>query len=150
MVIRRWGSEDKMEDIVRIDNSPYAVYRKCYYEMRKYIETVPQEKLFMEIETDLKAVIYVGEEYVDSLYEVLKTVGEDYLRKLTLEECCPSDMEYPESMKKNIDYQLRYLSYYDFSGHSVAYDIKLEPSSKAVVDAFDDLGRIIAIDYIFK
>ena len=36
MVIRRWGSEDKMEDIVRIDNSPYAVYRKCYYEVEKY------------------------------------------------------------------------------------------------------------------
>jgi hypothetical protein len=26
----------------------------------------------------------------------------------------------------------------------------LHPSDKAVVDAFDDLGRIIAIDYIFK
>ena len=38
MVIRRWVSEDKIEDIVRIDNSPYAVYRKCYYEVRKYIE----------------------------------------------------------------------------------------------------------------
>ena len=49
MVIRRWVSEDKMEDIVRIDNSPYAVYRKCYYEVRKIIEAVPQEKLFMEI-----------------------------------------------------------------------------------------------------
>ena len=104
----------------------------------------------MEIESDLKAVIYVGKEYVDSLYEVLKTVENDYLRKLTIEESCYSDMEYPESMKENIDYQLRYLSYYDFSGHGVAYDIKSDPSEKAVVDAFDDLGRIIAIDYICK
>lgn len=147
MVIRRCGSEDKMEDIVRIDNSPYAVYRKCYYEMRKYIETVPQEKLFMEIETDSKAVIYVGKEYVDALYEVLKM---DYLMKYTLEENCYSDAEYPEAVKQNIDYVLRYFAYYDFSGHSVDHDIESNPSDKAVVDAFDDLGRIIAIDYIFK
>ena len=60
MVIRRWRSDDKMEEIERIDNSPYAVYRKCYYEVRKFIEAVPQEKLFMEIESDFKAVIYVG------------------------------------------------------------------------------------------
>ena len=146
MVIRRWGSEDKMEDIVRIDNSPYAVYRKCYYEVRKFIEAVPQEKLFMEITDDLKAVIYVGKEYVDALYEVLKM---DYLEKYTLEEFCSSDMEYPESVKKNIDYVLSYLSYYDFSEHR-AKDIKSNPSEKAVVDAFDDLGRIIGIDYILK
>lgn len=147
MVIRRWGSEDKMEDIVRIDNSPYAVYRKCYYEVRKFIEAVPQEKLFMEITDDLKAVIYVGKEYVDALYEVLKM---DYLMKYTLEEHCYSDAEYPESVKQNIDYVLSYLSYYDFSGHSVDHDIESDPFEKAVVDAFDDLGRIIAIDYIFK
>ncbi|MBO4687279.1 MAG: hypothetical protein J5636_02085 [Clostridiales bacterium] len=147
MVIRRWVSEDKMEDIVRIDNSPYAVYRKCYYEVRKYIEAVPQEKLFMEITDDLKAVIYVGKEYVDALYEVLKM---DYLMKCTLEDNCYSDAEYPESVKQNIDYVLRYLAYYDFSGHSVDHDIESDPSDKAIVDAFDDLGRIIAIDYIFK
>ena len=147
MVIRRWGSEDKMEDIVRIDNSPYAVYRKCYYEVRKFIEAVPQEKLFMEITDDSKAVIYVGKEYVDGLYEVLKM---DYLMKYTLEENCYSDAEYPESVKQNIDYVLRYLAYYVFSGHSVDHDIESNPSDKAVVDAFDDLGRIIAIDYIFK
>ena len=147
MVIRRWGSEDKMEDIVRIDNSPYAVYRKCYYEVRKFIEAVPQEKLFMEITCDFKAVIYVGKEYVDALYEVLKM---DYLMKYTLEDNCYSDVEYPESVKQNIDYVLRYLAYYDFSGHSVDHDIESNPSDKAIVDAFDDLGRIIAIDYIFK
>ena len=147
MVIRRWGSEDKMEDIVRIDNSPYAVYRKCYYEVRKFIEAVPQEKLFMEITSDFKAVIYVGKEYVDALYEVLKM---DYLMKYTLEDICYSDADYPESVKQNIDYVLSYLSYYDFSGHSVDHDIESNPSDKAVVDAFDDLGRIIAIDYIFK
>ena len=33
MVIRRCGSKD----IVRIDNSPYAVYRKCYYEVKKIL-----------------------------------------------------------------------------------------------------------------
>lgn len=82
MVIRYWKSEDKMEEIVSIDNSPYEEYRKCYYEVRKYIEAVPQEKLFMEIESDLKAVIYVGKEYVDALYEVLKM---DYLSKYTLD-----------------------------------------------------------------
>ena len=147
MVIRRCGSEDKMEDIVRIDNSPYAVYRKCYYEVKKFIEAVPQEKLFMEITDDLKAVIYVGKEYVDALYEVLKM---DYLMKYTLEENFYSDAEYPESVKQNIDYVFRYLAYYDFSGHSVDHDIESNPSDKAVVDAFDDLGRIIAIDYIFK
>ena len=150
MVIRRWRSDDKMEEIERIDNSPYAVYRKCYYEVRKVIEAVPQEKLFMEIESDFKVVIYVGKEYIDALYEVLKTVGEDYLRKLTLEENCPSDAEYPESVKQNIDYVLRYLAYYDFSGHSVDHDIEIDPSGKAVVDVFDDLGRIIGVDYIFK
>ncbi|MBR4430343.1 MAG: hypothetical protein IKS75_03520, partial [Clostridiales bacterium] len=64
MIIRRWYSDDKMEEIVRIDNSPYAEYRKCYYEVRKFIEAVPQEKLFMVITDDLKAVIYVGKEYV--------------------------------------------------------------------------------------
>ncbi len=147
MVIRRWGSEDKMEDIVRIDNSPYAVYRKCYYEVRKFIEAVPQEKLFMEITSDFKAVIYVGKEYVDALYKVLKM---DYLMKYTLEDFCYSDADYPESVKQNIDYVLSYLSYYDFSGHSVDHDIESNPSDKAIVDAFDDLGRIIAIDYIFK
>ena len=147
MVIRRWGSENKMEDIVRIDNSPYAVYRKCYYEVKKFIEAVPQEKLFMEITDDLKAVIYVVKEYVDALYEVLKM---DYLMKYTLEENCYSDAEYPESVKQNIDYVLSYLAYYDFSGHSVDHDIESNPSDKAVVDAFDDLGRIIGIDYIFK
>ena len=143
MVIRRCGSKD----IVRIDNSPYAVYRKCYYEVKKFIEAVPQEKLFMEITDDSKAVIYVGKEYVDALYEVLKM---DYLMKYTLEENCYSDAEYPESVKQNIDYVLRYLAYYDFSGHSVDHDIESNPSDKAIVDAFDDLGRIIAIDYIFK
>ena len=147
MVIRYWYSNDKMEEIVRIDNSPYAVYRKCYYEVRKYIEAVPQEKLFMEITDDSKAVIYVGKEYVDALYEVLKM---DYLMKYTLEDNCYSDAEYPESVKQNIDYVLRYLAYYDFSGHSVDHDIESNPSDKAVVDAFDDLGRIIAIDFIFK
>ena len=147
MVIRYWKSNDKMEEIVRIDNSPYAEYRKCYYEVRKFIEAVPQEKLFMEITDDLKAVIYVGKEYVDALYEVLKI---DYLRKYTLEEFSYSDVEYPESVKQNIDYVLRYLGYYDFSGHSVDHDIESDPSDKAVVDVFDDLGRIIAIDYIFK
>ena len=147
MVIRRWYSEDKVEDIVRIDNSPYAVYRKRYYEVRKFIEAVPQEKLFMEITDDSKAVIYVGKENVDALYEVLKM---DYLMKYTLEENCYSDAEYPESVKQNIDYVLRYLAYYDFSGHSVDHDIESNPSDKAIVDAFDDLGRIIAIDYIFK
>ena len=147
MVIRRWVSEDKVEDIVRIDNSPYAVYRKCYYEVRKFIEAVPQEKLFMEITDDLKAVIYVGKEYVDALYEVLKM---DYLTKYTLDEICYSDAEYPESVTQNIDYVLSYLAYYDFSGHSVDHDIESDPSDKAVVDVFDDLGRIIAIDYIFK
>ena len=147
MVIRRWGSEDKMEDIVRIDNSPYAVYRKCSYEVKIFIEAVPQEKIFMEITDDLKAVIYVGKEYVDALYEVLKM---DYLMKYTLEENFYSDAEYPESVKQNIDYVLRYLAYYDFSGHSVDHDIESNPSDKAVVDVFDDLGRIIAIDYIFK
>ena len=146
MIIRRWLSNDKMEEIVRIDNSPYAVYRKCYYEVRKFIEAVPQEKLFMEIESDSKAVIYVGKEYVDALYEVLKM---DYLSKYTLEENSSSDMEYPESVKKNIDYVLRYLSYYDFPEHR-AKDIEGIPSEKAVVDAFDDLGRIIGIDYIQK
>ena len=146
MIIRYWKSDDKMEEIVRIDNSPYAEYRKCYYEVRKYIETVPQEKLFMEIESDLKAVIYVGKEYVDALTELLKM---DYLSKYTLEENSSSDMEYPESVKKNIDYVLRYLSYYDFSEHR-AKDIEGSPSEKAVVDAFDDLGRIISIDYILK
>ena len=149
MVIRRWGSEDKMEDIVRIDNSPYAVYRKCYYEVRKFIEAVPQEKLFMEITDDSKAVIYVGKEYVDALYEVLKMDYDD-LMKYTLEDHCYSDAEYPESVKQNIDYVLSYLSYYDFSGHSVDHDIESNPSDKAVVDVFDDLGRIIGIDYIFK
>ena len=89
----------------------------------------------------------VGKEYVDALYEVLKM---DYLMKYTLEENCYSDAEYPESVKQNIDYVLRYLSYYDFSGHSVDHDIESDPFEKAVVDAFDDLGRIIAIDYIFK
>jgi hypothetical protein len=83
MIIRYWKSDDKMEEIVRIDNSPYAEYRKCYYEARKYIEAVPQEKLFMEITDDLKALIYVGKEYVDALYEVLKM---DYLEKYTLED----------------------------------------------------------------
>ena len=146
MIIRYWHSNDKMEEIVRIDNSPYAVYRKCYYEVRKYIETVPQEKLFMEILSDSSAVIYVGKEYVDALYEVLKM---DYLSKYTLEEFSYSDVEYPESVKKNIDYVLRYLSYYDFSEHR-AKDIEGNPSEKAVVDAFDDLGRIIGIDYIPK
>ena len=146
MVIRYWISKDEMKEIVRIDNSPYAEYRKCYYEVRKYIETVPQEKLFMEIESDLKAVIYVGKEYVDALYEVLKM---DYLSKYTLEEFSSSDMEYPESVKKNIDYVLSYLPYYDFSEHR-AKDIEGSPSEKAVVDAFDDLGRIIGIDYIQK
>ena len=144
MVIRYWISEDEMKEIVRIDNSPYAEYRKCYYEVRKYIEAVPQEKLFMEIESDLKAVIYVGKEYVDALYEVLKL---DYLEKYTLEEFRSSDMEYPESVKKNIDYVLSYLSYYDFTEHR-AKDIEGNPSEKAVMDAFDDLGRIIGIDYI--
>ena len=147
MVIRYWKSNDKMEEIVRIDNSPYAEYRKCYYEVRKFIEAVPQEKLFMEITDDLKAVIYVGKEYVDALYEVLKI---DYLRKYTLEEFSYSDVEYPESVKQNIDYVLGYLAYYDFSGHSVDHDIESNPLDKSVVDAFDDLGRIIAIDYIFK
>ena len=147
MIIRHWHSNDKMEEIVRIDNSPYAEYRKCYYEVRKFIEAVPQEKLFMEITDDSKAVIYVGKEYVDALYEVLKI---DYLRKYTLEEFSYSDVEYPESVKQNIDYVLRYLAYYDFSGHSVDHDIESNPSDKAIVDAFDDLGRIIAIDYIFK
>lgn len=33
MVIRYWKSEDKMEEIVSIDNSPYAEYRKCYYDV---------------------------------------------------------------------------------------------------------------------
>ena len=146
MVIRYWISKDEMKEIVRIDNSPYAEYRKCYYEVRKYIETVPQEKLFMEIESDLKAVIYVGKEYVDALYEVLKL---DYLEKYTLEEFRSSDMEYPESVKKNIDYVLSYLSYYDFTEHR-AKDIEGSPSEKAVMDAFDDLGRIIGIDYIQK
>ena len=146
MVIRYWISKDKMEEIVRIDNSPYAEYRKCYYEVRKYIETVPQEKLFMEIESDSKAVIYVGKEYVDALYKVLKM---DYLSKYTLEENSSSDMEYPESVKKNIDYVLSYLSYYDFPEHR-AKDIEGSPSEKAVMDAFDDLGRIIGIDYIQK
>ena len=42
------------------------------------------------------------------------------------------------------------IAYYDFSGHSVDHDIESNPSDKAIVDAFDDLGRIIAIDYIFK
>ena len=148
MVIRCCGSEDKIDDIVRIDNSPYAVYRKCYYEVKKFIEAVPQEKLFMEITDDLKAVIYVGKEYVDALYEVLK-MDYDYLMKYTLEENCYSDVEYPESVKKNIDYVLSYLSYYDFSEHR-AKDIEGSPSEKAVVDAFDDLGRIIGIDYILK
>ena len=146
MVIRYWISEDEMKEIVRIDNSPYAEYRKCYYEVRKYIEAVPQEKLFMEITDDLKAVIYVGKEYVDALYEVLKM---DYLEKYTLEENSSSDMEYPESVKNNIDYVLRYLSYYDFTEHR-AKDIEGNPSEKAVMDAFDDLGRIIGIDYILK
>ena len=146
MIIRYWHSNDKMEEIVRIDNSPYAVYRKCYYEVRKFIEAVPQEKLFMVITDDLKAIIYVGKEYVDALYEVLKM---DYLSKYTLEEFSYSDVEYPESVKKNIDYVLRYLSYYDFSEHR-AKDIEGNPSEKAVVDAFDDLGRIIGIDYIPK
>ena len=147
MVIRYWISEDEMKEIVRIDNSPYAEYRKCYYEVRKFIEAVPQEKLFMEITDDLKAVIYVGKEYVDALYEVLKI---DYLEKNTLEEFRFSDMEeYPESVKKNIDYVLSYLSYYDFTEHR-AKDIEGSPSEKAVVDAFDDLGRIIGIDYIQK
>lgn len=144
MVIRYWISKDEMKEIVRIDNSPYAEYRKCYYEVRKYIEAVPQEKLFMEIESDLKAVIYVGKEYVDALYEVLKL---DYLEKYTLEDFRSSDMEYPESVKKNIDYVLSYLSYYDFTEHR-AKDIEGSPSEKAVMDAFDDLGRIIGIDYI--
>lgn len=144
MVIRYWISKDEVKEIVRIDNSPYAEYRKCYYEVRKYIETVPQEKLFMEIESDLKAVIYVGKEYVDALYEVLKL---DYLEKYTLEDFRSSDMEYPESVKKNIDYVLSYLSYYDFTEHR-AKDIEGSPSEKAVMDAFDDLGRIIGIDYI--
>ena len=144
MVIRYWISEDEMKEIVRIDNSPYAEYRKCYYEARKYIEAVPQEKLFMEITDDLKAVIYVGKEYVDALYGVLKL---DYLEKYTLEEFSSSDMEYPESVKKNIDYVLSYLSYYDFPEHR-AKDIEGSPSEKAVMDAFDDLGRIIGIDYI--
>jgi hypothetical protein len=58
-------------------------------------------------------------------------------------------MEYPESVKKNIDYVLRYLSYYDFTEHR-AKDIEGNPSEKAVMDAFDDLGRIIGIDYIQK
>ena len=71
------------------------------------------------------------------------------LEKYTLEENCSSDMEYPESVKKNIDYVLSYLSYYDFSEHR-AKDIEGSPSEKAVVDAFDDLGRIIGIDYILK
>jgi hypothetical protein len=146
MVIRYWGSGDKMVEIVKTDNSPYAVYRKCYYEVRKFIEAVPQEKLFMEIESDSKAVIYVGEEYVDDLYEILKM---DFLRQYTLEENCSSDMEYPESVKMNIDYVLRYLSYYDFPDHR-AKDIKSNPEEKAVIDAFDDLGRIIGIDYILK
>ena len=101
----------------------------------------------MEITDDLKAVIYVGKEYVDALYEVLKM---DYLMKYTLEENCYSDAEYPESVKQNIDYVLGYLAYYDFSGHSVDHDIESNPLDKSVVDAFDDLGRIIAIDYIFK
>ena len=144
MVIRYWISKDEMKEIVMIDNSPYAEYRKCYYEVRKYIEAVPQEKLFMEIESDLKAVIYVGKEYVDALYEVLKL---DYLEKYTLEDFRSSDMEYPESVKKNIDYVLSYLSYYDFTEHR-AKDIEGSPSEKAVMDAFDDLGRIIGIDYI--
>ena len=146
MVIRYWGSGDKMGDIVRTDNSPYAVYRKCYYEVRKFIEAVPQEKLFMEIESDSKAVIYVGEEYVDDLYEILKM---DYIRQFTLEENCSSDMEYPESVKKNIDYVFRYLSYYDSPEHS-ENDIKSNPKEKAVIDAFDDLDRIIGIDYILN
>ena len=30
------------------------------------------------------------------------------------------------------------------------YSIESNPSDKAVVDVFDDLGRIIGIDYIFK
>ncbi len=144
MIIRRWYSDDEMEEIVRIDNSPYAEYRKCYYEVRKFIEAVPQEKLFMVITDDLKAIIYVGKEYVDALYEVLKI---DYLRKYTLEEFSYSDVEYPESVKKNIDYVLRYLPYYDFTEHR-AKDIEENPSEKAVMDAFDDLGRIIGIDYI--
>ena len=42
------------------------------------------------------------------------------------------------------------IAYYDLSGHSVDHDIESNPSDKAIVDAFDDLGRIIAIDYIFK
>ena len=146
MIIRYWKSDDKMEEIVRIDNSPYAEYRKCYYEARKYIEAVPQEKLFMEITDDLKAVIYVDKEYVDDLYEVLKM---DYLMKYTLEENFYSDVEYPESVKKNIDYVLSYLPYYDFQEHC-AKDIEGNPSEKAVMDAFDDLGRIIGIDYILK
>lgn len=146
MVIRYWKTNDKMEEIVRIDNSPYAEYRKCYYEVRKFIEAVPQEKLFMVITDDLKAVIYVGKEYVDALYEVLKI---DYLRKYTLEEFSYSDVEYPESVKKNIDYVLSYLPYYDFQEHR-AKDIEDNPSEKAVMDAFDDLGRIIGIDFILK
>ena len=149
MIIRQWLLNDKMEEIVIIDNSPYAKYRKCYYEVRKFIEAVPQEKLFMEITGDSKAIIYVGKEYVDALYEVLKVLKMDYLIKYTLEEFSYSDMEYPESVKKNIDYVLSYLSYYDFPEHR-AKDIKANPSEKAVMDAFDDLGRIIGIDYILK
>ena len=100
----------------------------------------------MEITDDSKAVIYVGKENVDALYEVLKM---DYLMKYTLEENCYSDAEYPESVKKNIDYVLRYISYYDFPEHQEK-DIKGNPSEKAVMDAFDDLGRIIGVDYLFK
>jgi hypothetical protein len=37
-----------------------------------------------------------------------------------------------------------------FSRQIGGYDIESNPSDKAIVDAFDDLGRIIAIDYIFK
>ena len=50
---------------------------------------------------DSKAVIYVGKEYVDALYEVLKM---DYLMKYTLEENCYSDAESPEFVKQNMDY----------------------------------------------
>ena len=123
-----------------IDYEANIEYRKAYFDIRKGIEAIPKNSLFIRISCGTGAFIFVDKKH--------KKVFDELLEKIGFELCC-YELDEDEIDERGVEFGYHKLDYYDFNRdaslseyiYSKGYADYVK--ERAIINAFEDAGRII-------
>lgn len=128
-----------------LDYESNLEYRKKYYRIRKVIEKIPKENLFVSISSDDEAYIYVSKEYKNMFDSLLEEMDAKW-RSYELEEY---ELYYQKLQNYDVEFVYDKIPYYDFhqdaslSEKVYRYGCDEFIDERAIIDAFEDDDRLI-------